>query len=429
MCIDWTPRFVVVMTRVKKPSTSRRRHNLYSSSGSGYNKNNNSTMIYSMFLVAVSIILCYLFVNHRHGGDAVSRNGIPSSEFHKGRFRGNSLRPRPRNDGLSQDEDGEPDLADDLEKFGGQDDNFDLSRKKELKLAEDIFKGRGDEVPSGDSSGDFGDEIVERKEYTFDTSLVMFQKYHKGKSGTVVEEMLMAHAYVFQQNATYGGCCGSKTVKMAAHEELLEAIGLKGVLKFQCPNDLENDHKTRRSVISRDRYTSDDIRVWTPEYVDYLRSLLMYPPKQHKEYTIVVHLLRGDTSPCKPKQEGYYRYLPNVHYQTLIDKYMQPGARVIIYTSPKSFEDLSEFRRRGYEVITDAPLRDTWKDFVTADVLIMSRSDFTMVPAMVAKGKVVYTPFWHHSLRRWKRVSKQIMGQTEEEIERLRRERCQIAID
>ena len=100
---------------------------------------------------------------------------------------------------------------------------------------------------------------------------------------------------------------------------------------------------------------------------------------------------------------------------------------VIIYTSPKSFEDLEEFRRKGYEVNTDSDIEDSWKDFVTADVFIMSRSDTAIVPAMVAKGKVVYTPFWHHSLRRWKRVSKDIMHQTDAEIDRLRRERCEIA--
>ncbi|KAG7360101.1 hypothetical protein IV203_035200 [Nitzschia inconspicua] len=349
-----------------------------------------------------------------------------SSAFLKGRLASSNKEHRhPRNDELSQDEDGES-KSEDLE-MGGKSLDFDDSM--ELKLAEhSVARERGNVAGLGDTSEDFTEGKHKPLQYQFDTSHMIFHKYHKGKSGQVVEEMLMGHAFIFHQNATYGGCCGAKTVKMAAHEELLEAIGLKDVLRFKCPSDFENDHKTRRSIIPRDHYVSEDIRVWTPEYVDYLRSLLVYPPKQHKEKTIVVHMLRGDASPCKPKHEGFYRYLPNFHYQTLITKYMQPDARVIIHTSPKSFEDLSEFRRRGYEVITDAPLKDTWKDFVTADVLIMSRSDFTMVPAMVAKGTVIYTPFWHHSLRRWKRVTKEIMEQTLEETERLRRDVCHLAI-
>ncbi|KAL3905233.1 MAG: hypothetical protein SGARI_004562 [Bacillariaceae sp.] len=303
-----------------------------------------------------------------------------------------------------------------------------LANKKEVKLTEEIHKERGSsDVGVSDSEDEASSDMIEHKEYHFDTSHMSFHSYHKGKSGRVVEEMLQAHAYIFEQNVTYGGCCGSKTVKMAQHEELLSAIGLHDVIKFKCPRDYDEDGKIRRSVIPRERYTADDIRVWTPEYVDYLRSRIQYPPKQHKEYTIVVNMLRGDTTPCKKKVAGFFRYLPNSHYQALIDKYMKPEARVIIYTSPKSFEDLEEFRRKGYEVNTDADLKDSWKDFATADVFIMSRSDTAIVPAMVAKGKVVYTPFWHHSLRRWRRVSKEIMHQTDEEIERLRRERCEIA--
>ena len=253
----------------------------------------------------------------------------------------------------------------------------------------------------------------------------MFHNYFKGKSGKVVEEMLMAHAYIFHQNATYGGCCGSISLKMTAHEDLLDALGLKGALRFNCPRDFQSENSSvRRSVIPRDHYMAEDTRVWTPEYVDYLRTLVTYPNKKRSMYTIIVHMLRGNSSPCKEKSRGFHSYLPNLHYQTLIDKYMKPGARVVIYTSAKSFEDLNEFRNRGYEVNVDTSLKETWKEFVTADVMIMSRSDFSMVPAMVAKGTVVYTPFWHHSLRRWKRVSQTIMTKTDEETIRLQETKC-----
>jgi hypothetical protein len=260
--------------------------------------------------------------------------------------------------------------------------------------------------------------------YVFDPNHQMFHNYFKGKSGKVVEEMLMAHAYIFHKNATYGGCCGSKSSKILAHKELLNSIGLSGPIRFRCPRDYVQDTGTRRSVVPRDHILAEDTRLWTPEYVDYLRSLVRYPEKRHKEYTIVVHMLRGNTSPCKEKTRGFHSYLPNSHYQSLIDQYMQPRARVIIYTSAKSFEDLNEFRNRGYEVNTDTSLKDTWKDFVTADVFIMSRSDFSLVPAMVAKGIVVYTPFWHHSLRRWKRIGKSIMKQTDEETDLLQDTKC-----
>jgi len=295
-----------------------------------------------------------------------------------------------------------------------------LPKEIEVKFEEGVFRiGEKDNI---DAAG------TELSPYIFDTRHQMFHNYFKGKSGKVLEEMLMAHAYIFHQNATYGGCCGSLSLKMTAHEDLMDALGLRDILRFKCPRDFHTEERVRRSVIPRDHYMAEDTRIWTPEYVDYLRSLVTYPPKKHKDYTIVVHMLRGNSSPCKEKSRGFHSYLPNLHYQILIDKYMKPGARVIIYTSAKSFEDLTEFRDRGYEVNVDTSLKETWKEFVTADIMIMSRSDFSMVPAMVAKGTVIYTPFWHRSLRRWQRASKAIMAETEEETIRLQETKCVFSI-
>lgn len=226
---------------------------------------------------------------------------------------------------------------------------------------------RGESARSGSNRKDFPIEGPGQA-YVFNPDIQMFHNYNKGKSGKVIEEMLMAHAYIFHQNATYGGCCGDRNSKMTTHEDLLDALGLKDVLRFRCPRDFIHDTKTKRSVIPTSRYMAQDTLQWTPEYVDYLRSLVVYPERRHNEYTIVVHMLRGNTSPCKKKNRGYHSYLPNLHYQNLIDKYMKPGARVIIYTQAKSFESLSEFQNRGYEVNTGMSLKETWKDFVTVRI-------------------------------------------------------------
>jgi hypothetical protein len=41
-----------------------------------------------------------------------------------------------------------------------------------------------------------------------------------------------------------------------------------------------------------------------------------------------------------------------------------------------------------------AELADVWMAFLTADIFIMSKSSFSLVPAMLnTKAKVIYTPF------------------------------------
>jgi hypothetical protein len=219
---------------------------------------------------------------------------------------------------------------------------------------------------------------------------IMYSHYHKGKAGVVIEDMLMAHAYAFHRGATYGGSCGEPSKE---HHELqvslLESIGLKKALPFECPNEHNGDKSARMSMISRETYRKDDTRTWTPDYVDYVKSLVSYPEKETEQFTIAVHIRRSDVTPCRPENKGYQRYLPNLHYQLLIDKHMQPNARVIIFSQSESFEPFDDFINKGYEVKLDGAVTDVWQTIATADVVILSRSSFSFVPAMVSKGIVV----------------------------------------
>jgi hypothetical protein len=256
-------------------------------------------------------------------------------------------------------------------------------------------------------------------EYHFEDH-ILFNHYYKGKSGVVIEDMLMAHAYTFHRNATYGGSCGDAGMKVARHQELLASIGLKEALPFLCPRDVQK--AVKKTVLPRQTYRNDDTRIWTPEYVAYLKTLVHYPPKEVEDsnvFTIAVHVRRGDVTPCRDKNQGYDRYLPNLHYRNLIDQYYQPGARVVIFSQTTSHESFEEFSDKGYEVSLDDELDKIWRTIVTADVVILSRSSFSLIPAVVARGTVIYTPFWHYPIRDWVRVDHDTMAKTDAEIARL----------
>jgi hypothetical protein len=246
---------------------------------------------------------------------------------------------------------------------------------------------------------------------------LIFHHYVHTTQSSAIEDMLMCHAYAFHKNATYGGACsGADTPEITANEALLDAIGLKEALPFKCSVDYP---KTRVSMIPRSSYRKDDTRIWTPEYLDFIRSLLRYPKKKRDVYTIAVHIRRGNTSPCQEVHNGYYKYLPNSHYLSLIDKYNKSGARVIIFSQPESFEALDEFNKKGYDIYLENDVENIWRHFLTADVLILSRSDFSMVPAYLTKGKVIYTPMWHKRGRGWVQVQDDIMQRTDKEMKRL----------
>ena len=78
------------------------------------------------------------------------------------------------------------------------------------------------------------------------------------------------------------------------------------------------------------------------------------------------------------------------------------------------------FRSEGYEVYEDGSETHVWQTIVTADIVILSRSSFGMIPALVSKGKVIYTPFWHYPIRDWEVVrDPDTLAALEEEMAKL----------
>jgi hypothetical protein len=98
---------------------------------------------------------------------------------------------------------------------------------------------------------------------------------------------------------------------------------------------------------------------------------------------------------------------------------MKPNAKVVIYAQEPSHESLEEFREKGYELHINEEKADVWSAALTADVFIMSRSDFSFVPALLTKATVVYTPFWEKAQRGWAVVGKDVMEQSKAEFDRL----------
>lgn len=250
-----------------------------------------------------------------------------------------------------------------------------------------------------------------------------------GKEGAVILDMLMGHAYAYHQGAIYGGSCGEgNDVGREKENLLIKAVGLQDFLQFACPRDLET--KDRKKVVPEKSYIQDGTRIFTPEYMDILKGILKYPMKQEDSKTniIVVHISRGKKiTPCrKAVHKGYEPYLPNKHYQLLINKYSKPEHenKVIIYSqSEYSFETFDGFREKGYELHIDEPVKDVWMAAITSDIFIMSRSSFSFVPAMAISGTsttVVYTPFWDQPIRGWEIVRKDIQAQSDAEFQRLK---------
>jgi hypothetical protein len=244
------------------------------------------------------------------------------------------------------------------------------------------------------------------------------------RSGAVIQDMLMAHAYAFHNHQTYGGACSKYlpnqyTFKrqQPLHEQLLHAIGLAKVLPFACSSDAEV------KLMNRKDYIRNDTNIFTSDYLEYLQGLVQYPTATPKQpHQIAVHIRRGDITPCRPRTRGYPRYLPNQHYLNLIDRYNKNNSsHIVVYSeSENAFESFEVLRERGYQVILDGDIGHVWKGLIASDVIILSRSSFSLVPAIISKGTVVYTPFWHEPLPHWTVVDEILLNETHVEFRRLK---------
>lgn len=281
---------------------------------------------------------------------------------------------------------------------------------------------------------------------------MVFSSYRKNdRSGAFVQDMLFAHAFAFQKNITYGGTCidgdDSKIKKKkkalkhsVSHQRVIHALGLQDVLLpfYRCPGN-----QSHRTILKYAEYSMNDTAIWTPEWLAHIKSKMHYPSKaaettkterNHKPndmLNVAIHIRRGDINPCT---KFGYRYLPNSHYKMVMDYFLLPqkntnnetkGYNITIFSESEAFEDWNYFENITNTTLRlDTDIADAWKTMMAADILITSKSSFSIVPAVFNQGTVIYTPFWHKPLKRWTQVPESILSQTAKEVRRLTENFC-----
>jgi hypothetical protein len=187
------------------------------------------------------------------------------------------------------------------------------------------------------------------------------------------------------------------------------------------------------ALIPRKRYVEADAFWYTPEWLEYMHQHIDYPSlskktkkKDNSNNTILevaVHVRRGDIKPCN---RWSYRYLPNSYYQRILDEYLvdeNKTAQVTIFSEKNSFEPLTEFSAKNYTLKLDTDLTSIWMEIMLADVVVLSCSAFSYVPAMLnPKARVIYTEFHMHALEGWEVISRNstFMKATQEVVEQMK---------
>lgn len=307
--------------------------------------------------------------------------------------------------------------------------------------------------------------------------IVIYSVARRDQSGAEVQNQLMAHAYAFSKNQSFGGACLLQPIQHeAVTRQLVQSLGLNSLVKYSCPplhghnnNNNNNNNNDRHYKILPDQvFRQMDTRIFSPQWFQYIRNeilphtILSQRQQQQRnnnktnrhELSVVIHIRRGLVEPCDTQ-----RYLPNAHYQRVLRKYVlespsynnkhnnklggEKDKKIIvkIHSQRRSYEPWDptttataaywidpilyhDQNNISFSLHLNAPLNDTWYDMMTADILITSRSSFSLVPALLNLDalEIIYTPFWHQPLPHWTTVSDDLLQQTEKELKQLQLE-------
>jgi hypothetical protein len=168
---------------------------------------------------------------------------------------------------------------------------------------------------------------------------IYFSQARRDRSGSVIVDMLMCHAYSFRHNVTYGGACRHPEDRHTHDQNtlyLLKSAGLQDILPFSCPNMTAFPNS---KIIPDSIYRQNDTHIFTRNYVDFIRHQVRYSPLSNSSKpSIAVHIRRGDVDLCGDVR----RYMPNSHFLSLIEKYSSgDGNHVTIYSE-------SQYRNTQY---------------------------------------------------------------------------------
>lgn len=250
-------------------------------------------------------------------------------------------------------------------------------------------------------------------------SKVFHSKLRPDRSGAVIQDMLLAHAYAFHTNQAYGGACSIK-LNTGDVQWLLKGLGLDTMLPLACPES------PQVPILERTQYYRDTtlLHEWTSysdAWLEYVRRHVQYSGSKR---SAVIHMRRGDVTPCIAES---FRYLPNEYYRRIMEEYIPKDMPITIYSESTSFEPLDEFvvMNRNVDLQLDTDLLQVWQHMMAADILVMSASSFSWVPALFNSRTVIYPhDFWYPPMQGWKAPRISFTEQAEQVRKRLQGVNC-----
>lgn len=242
------------------------------------------------------------------------------------------------------------------------------------------------------------------------------------RSGAQIHDDLMAASFCFHRGIVWGGSVGGDHYR--EHLALSRLLGLAEPRRRGCWSLLPAYYRERVLKLGESQIESlenggisvlsqllrldlpssrDSLRaasIFSPAFLAKIRADCPLGPASYTGRRIVIHIRRGDIS----SSSHPHRYTPNTFYLHILDALqvcLGDGLDVTIHSQSSSSESFTPFQERGAKLKLDGPIEEAWADMITADILVLSKSSFSYVPALYNPNIVLYQPFWHAALPNW----------------------------
>jgi hypothetical protein len=247
--------------------------------------------------------------------------------------------------------------------------------------------------------------------------------------GSSIMSYLLAHAFSFKLGRTFLGACGAELAKplfrsrIRAQKDMLAMLNLQEEIPVttKCPN-----RKNKTSMfLTEGLFTRLPLgSLFTQEWLQRMKSLqpltVTTKTSRQKDRVLVAHVRRGDVSPCDSYTAS--RYLPNSYYLSLIKHYQTDMHRVVVYSELDSWEDWTDFKMiPQLELKLNDSEIEVWRGIMQADLFISSRSTFSAVPALLAKGKVICS---QDCLPQWEKAPADLLKNAIANMKKLKADHC-----
>jgi hypothetical protein len=184
--------------------------------------------------------------------------------------------------------------------------------------------------------------------------------------------------------------------------ELEEFMNIKN--EYKCPDNLDKNTIITYPICTTYSFIESNInKIFSSESFNKLKNIFYkgkHSPFDKNYINIAVHVRRHNSRDTRiagtDTPDSYYLNIIN----TIRKKYIDKQLKFHIYSQGNE-NNFNVYKNNDTIFHLNESVKDTFTGLVYGDILVMSRSSFSYIAALLSNGIIYYEKFWHTPLSSW----------------------------